>query len=244
MNYPEGVMPEQSEPLTPEQKLEELRRQVRELTARNQILERLAGKDELTGLDNRRTFEEEIRREISGAMRTGQPVSVIMTDIDRFKDINDNMGHSIGDIALERFAAILEQGIRQTDRACRYGGEEFIMILPDTTLAHTIGVSERLRRDTETSTMVTGDKQFGITASFGISTFIPKGPYPHESPEEIKAIIDNITKQLKDSADKAMYAAKNAGRNRTGFMDGNGRIGVLEENLAGGSGMVVRHQEP
>lgn len=236
-------MAEQTESLAPEQELAMLRQKVQELTFRNKILEQLARKDGLTELDNRRTFEEEIRREISGAIRAGQPLSVVMTDIDHFKAVNDNEGHSTGDLVLREFSGTLKKIIRQTDRICRYGGEEFIVILPKTTLDQAVGVSEKLRHRTATSVITTQDKELKITASFGVSTFSPKGPYLHESPEEIEKIIENIAGSLKDSADRAMYGAKSAGRNRTGFTDNNGEIGILEEDPKNISKMVVRYQK-
>lgn len=209
---------------------------LKELNQKNKRLEESARKDGLTGIDNRRTFEEEIRREIRRILRTGQPISIIMADIDNFKIINDIRGHLAGDEALRSFATILQKGIRQTDRVCRYGGEEFVIILPDTNLNHANGVTERLRRSTEAS------KQ--VTASFGVTTFFPEGSYPPE--EELQEeITENITQQLLGSADDAMYAAKRTGKNKTGFMDYNGEINILEKSPTNSNKMVIkRYQRP
>lgn len=195
----------------------------------------LTSKDQLTGLENRRSFEEQIRTEINRAIRTGKPLSVVMADINNFKKFNDEEGHLTGDKILESLGAIFKQGIRPTDIACRYGGDEIFVLLPDTALIPAVETSERLRSTTEASTMIIGDKEMKITASFGVSTFSPEASYPHESPEQMRGIINKITTQLIDSVDSAMYTAKKAGKNKIGVMQANGKIQIahIQPNAEG-----------
>ncbi len=234
-------MNEQSESLSPQAELEALRQQNRELKSRNQILEQLARKDELTGLDNRRSFEEEIRRAVSGAIRAKQPISIVFADIDLFKQLNDTYGHQAGDRVLQSVSAGFKDGIRDEDRACRYGGEEVVIILPNTSLNNAIGVSERLRHRTENSTIDHDGRQIKATASFGVSSFVPTDINTQDPGEN--AIGPTINKLVED-ADQAMYGAKSAGRNRTGFINPEGKIGVLEKDPQNNSKMVLRLLKP
>ncbi len=218
-------MNEKAEVLNPAEEIERL-------TKQNQALERLVRKDFLTGLDNRRSFREEMHRAIAGAIRSGKPLSLIFADIDNFKLLNDAYGHRAGDQTLIEVSDTLKRGVRETDRACRYGGEEFTVILPDTALADAVGVSERLRKYVEDSTIV--------TATFGVSSFIQTNPVTERIPEEE---IQQTINQLIETADKAMYEAKTAGRNGTGFIK-NGEIAVLGKLNQTSPKMVVRHQTP
>jgi diguanylate cyclase (GGDEF)-like protein/PAS domain S-box-containing protein len=151
-------------------------------------VEAMARTDELTGLANRRALDEEIRREIARAGRMGHRVTLAMLDIDRFKDYNDRHGHPAGDFLLREAAAAWRLQIRQSDFIGRYGGEEFVVILPDCQPASASDVIERLRA-------VTPD---GQTLSGGIATWDGS-----ESAESLLA-----------RADSALYAAKYAGRDR------------------------------
>ena len=117
-----------------------------ELIERAEILESEAHTDILTGLPNRRRFDEEFARAFGSAIRRTSPIAVAIVDIDRFKQYNDHFGHQAGDVALRRIAdAIAESVGRSGDFAARYGGEEFVVILEDTTLAGATGVGERIR---------------------------------------------------------------------------------------------------
>ncbi len=163
-------------------------------------LEYLATHDCLTGLYNRNALEQWLNDEICRATRYNHALSVLMVDIDHFKAINDAYGHQAGDTAIRSFAGRLESSIRETDYAARYGGEEFVIILPETPLAKAEELAERLRnRIAGHSISIEDDKELSITISVGIATF----PQHTQSWE-----------YLLETADKAMYAAKKAGRNQ------------------------------
>ena len=121
----------------------------RELKEAHATVERLARADELTGLANRRTLDEVLRRETARAERLGERLSVIMADLDHFKSINDQYGHLTGDRALTRAAAVLGSQLRPYDLAARYGGEEFVVLLPGTSTEAAVSVAERFRQEIE-----------------------------------------------------------------------------------------------
>lgn len=157
-------------------------------------------RDPLTGLFNRRYLDETIQRELKRALRTRQPIGVIMFDIDHFKRFNDTYGHDGGDTLLRHVGALLQTNIRQEDIACRYGGEEFTLILPGATLQQTVQRAEELRlRVADLYVQHHGQSLGTVTASLGVSCF-PE----HGSSDE----------QIIKAADQALYAAKRGGRNR------------------------------
>jgi diguanylate cyclase (GGDEF)-like protein len=159
-------------------------------------MQQLALTDGLTGCVNRRSFEMQLERDLRLATRMRQPVSLIMLDIDHFKRVNDTYGHDAGDAALRFLADVLRDELRGVDTAARYGGEEFAVILPQAGLDGALIVAERLRSRLET-TEVPG---IGfITGSFGLATF---------------PLHANSRDGLVGSADRALYQAKHAGRNR------------------------------
>lgn len=241
MSYSGKEMAEQSEFLTPTQELERLRQENQALKTRIEGLEQLVTKDELTGVDNRRSFNEEMHREVARTIRGGKSIAIAFVDIDNFKGVNDKEGHPAGDSTLIRVAAVLNNSLRETDRVFRYGGEEFVMILPDTSLHHAIAVSERLRLKLANSPVELDNKQINVTASFGVSSFTPTGQDTQIPQEEI--IISTID-NLMETADQAMYAAKKAGRNKTGFGYLDGRINVLEQDPKNPRKMLVRSCKP
>ena len=151
--------------------------------------------DDLTGLANRRALDEEIAHALAGARRTGRPFAIVMADVDRFKFINDTHGHAVGDATLAAFSTRLAGALRQPDRAYRYGGEEFCLLLSDTDApgAHTL--AERAR---EQVTLPFEGAMRGLTASFGVTAWQP----------------DDTVDTLFHRADRALYAAKSNGRNR------------------------------
>lgn len=157
-------------------------------------------KDPLTGLYNRFAFKEILRQEIDRARRYDRHLSLLMIDIDHFKSINDQFGHLIGDQVLEEFADILKATFRKTDILTRFGGEEFAIILPETTVGHATMLAERVRKSIEgyNYSHLIGDKK--ITVSIGISNYHTPGQK------------SDIT--LLHSADKALFAAKKEGRNK------------------------------
>lgn len=160
----------------------------------------LSVKDVLTGLYNRRYFFEALDREISRANRTGTGLVLCMMDIDHFKKVNDTMGHLAGDMVLSEFGKMLKDWIRQSDLPCRYGGEEFAVILSDTDVEKASGVCERFRNTLNQRTFVYNQISFRITASIGISS--------------LALLTTKTGESLVNAADEALYQAKNEGRNR------------------------------
>jgi diguanylate cyclase (GGDEF)-like protein len=169
------------------------------LEDQNRNLQRLIITDPLTGLVNRRHLSEKLEREIARHQHTGSPFCVCVIDIDHFKSINDNLGHSAGDQALVLLAEWLTQGLRRADVVSRYGGEEFVIILTDCALNAGMRIAEQLRSKVETASQVAPfDSQGGFTISVGVVQYQDSMNQP----------------QLLDWADAAMYRAKRAGRNR------------------------------
>lgn len=166
-----------------------------ELETANAQLEALAMHDGLTGLGNRRAFEKRLTHEIERAARYGHPLSLLMLDVDQFKEYNDSFGHQAGDEVLKTLAVVLQAQGRETDFFARYGGEEFVVLLPHTDKSGALKVAERLRIALQAILW----PERAVTASFGVSTLVP-------------AIQDEAG--LVSAADAALYAAKIAGRNQ------------------------------
>lgn len=163
--------------------------------------EKLAMYDFLTNIYNRRAFFDRARQECLRAKREGHNMVIVMTDIDKFKSVNDTYGHDIGDIVLKDFATKLRGFIRDYDVVARFGGEEFIILLTDISLENAYKRVEMLRKSIEESNLVIGNKiNIKYTSSFGIAEIKCTGPNPFE--DAIK------------EADNALYRAKNKGRNR------------------------------
>lgn len=153
-------------------------------------------RDPLTSLYNRRYMEDVLERYANLAERNGSPLSAIMIDLDHFKRLNDEHGHAVGDAVLRAAALAIVGAIRPSDVACRYGGEELVVLLPDCSLAEALGKAELLRARIESLSDIHGTR---ITASLGVATM----------PETTS----NMTEIL-PSADAALYRAKQGGRNR------------------------------
>jgi diguanylate cyclase (GGDEF)-like protein len=165
----------------------------------HRVVERQAVTDSLTGLANRRQFYEVLGREYERAQRFGQPVSLILLDIDDFKLINDSRGHLAGDAVLHSVAATLGEVIREIDLAARYGGEEFAVLLPQTGPEGAANLAERLRTEIAARSIRFGTEEItGVTASFGVAA----GP-----------VHDQTQIDLIASADAALYQAKREGKN-------------------------------
>lgn len=162
-------------------------------------LVRSARYDSLTGLYNRGTFLEEFDREVSRCVRGAPAFSLAMFDLDRFKRLNDEFGHPFGDRVLKAFAEVLRAGIRKHDTVGRYGGEEFALLMPNTGKDTALRVAERLRRDLEARGITVDGRRIDVTVSGGVTTFGEEG-------EDWDALLT--------AADRALYEAKNAGRNR------------------------------
>lgn len=180
--------------------LMELRQRDRELALALTAMQRLASEDGLTGLMNRRALIEALQREVERCRRMGSALSVVMIDLDHFKDVNDRHGHAMGDAVLRGVAATLRSGIRAVDIAGRYGGEELCLVLPDTSAAGAATVAESLRAAVAAQPYEDGGQSVSITASFGVATFDKDGT--------------NSADQLLRAADEALYRAKTSGRNR------------------------------
>jgi len=181
----------------------ELERANAELAAANARLEgmnvrlaALATTDGLTGLLNQRVFGERLAEEFRRARRYGEPLSLIVLDVDRFKGYNDSFGHLAGNAVLRELAAVLREHARETDLVSRFGGEESALILPHTEVGEAVAMAERLRSALEDRAW---SAQYPITASFGVCALMPE----IGSPDALVAC-----------ADAAMYRAKAGGRNR------------------------------
>jgi diguanylate cyclase len=165
----------------------------------NRQLEKISRIDGLTGLYNRRFWEEQFVMEYKRDKRSESPSSLLMLDIDNFKKVNDTFGHPAGDEVIKKLANIIKKAIRETDIAGRYGGEEFAVILPDTPVANVEFVAERIRRLVEKCVVVYDEDNISFTVSIGIAGF--KHTYKDST-------------QWLDMADKSLYQAKAAGKNR------------------------------
>jgi two-component system, sensor histidine kinase LadS len=161
--------------------------------------ERLSKVDHLTGLNNRRAFNDAIAPMWSSALRSQRHVSIIMLDIDKFKDINDSFGHAIGDVLLVETAKVLRQACRDADVLARWGGEEFILFLPETDTANAVALAERLRSTIAAIRVNVGGQKIGFTASFGVAERAPDS-------SDLQVLIS--------AADRLLYEAKAGGRNR------------------------------
>ncbi len=161
--------------------------------------QRLAAVDPLTGLRNRRAFLEGAEHERNRAQRNSGPLTAILLDVDHFKQINDKRGHASGDITLTQLGALLKRQMRTVDIVGRWGGEEFVMVLPDTDLAGAQVAAERVRKAIEAIELQDArGEAFRITASIGVAQF--------EAGQSAEQLIDR--------ADRAMYRAKQGGRNQ------------------------------
>ncbi|WP_460312257.1 sensor domain-containing diguanylate cyclase [Aliiglaciecola aliphaticivorans] len=179
----------------------ELEIALRELSETNNELEQQTRTDSLTGIRNRQHFDKKFQAEARRCRRERSDLSLIMLDIDHFKNINDTYGHVVGDEVIKKVAKVLKQNLkRTTDDACRYGGEEFALILPNTDFDGAKALGEKLRESIENTVTEVDDLQLKVTISAGVASTIVNG-------------VDD-EKSLLESADKALYQAKRDGRNR------------------------------
>jgi diguanylate cyclase (GGDEF)-like protein len=168
-----------------------------EVKKRTAQLEKIATTDELTGLYNRREIMRILDIEISRVFRQQTPLSIMMLDLDHFKAINDQYGHQTGDVTLQNAAASISQGIRKTDAIGRIGGEEFLIIMPDTTIESAYDHADRIRQTLAMQKAADTAEQ-GCTASIGVAQFLQ----------------DDTLKSFIQRADETLYRAKAEGRNR------------------------------
>ena len=191
------------------------------LQAQQTQLEHLAREDVLTGLANRRRFEERAREELLRAGRYQHPLSVLLTDLDHFKAINDTYGHAYGDSVLKEVGQTFARHCRSSDLCARYGGEEFAILLPETQLTEAKLVAERLCTAVRNLTFPQATKEIHVTASFGIACFDTSNPQSLE--------------ELMEQSDQALYTAKHNGRNRVEVYAGPGRSSAPPSSAAGKS---------
>lgn len=177
---------------------------IRDISAHKKIedyLKKVANSDVLTEVGNRRFFLEEGKKEYSRASRYGQPLSLLMLDIDKFKNINDTYGHDVGDVALKALARVCEETLRESDIFARLGGEEFAAILPGTEIEGAAQLAERLRANIQAMVTTTSKGDILFTASMGVTQMRPE----LES-EDIEIMLNR--------SDKGLYEAKETGRNK------------------------------
>ena len=185
--------------------------------------------DGLTGIKTRRFFWEALSSEWKRASRSGRPFSVVLIDLDKFKEVNDSLGHLEGDLVLARVGRLLEQKCRQSNVVARYGGDEFIILMPETGIEHAQALADRLRVWLETDPML---EEHHITGSFGVASF----PIHGFSMEDLIRV-----------ADAGMYVAKHAGGNRVSTSDAFGEGSTLQRQLVSGyvEGFLQReHNRP
>ena len=186
---------------------EALEEREKELLEVNERLRFMSQTDALTGLDNRRHLNERIDEMFQHAQRLNEPFSLVMCDLDKFKSVNDTYGHQAGDEVLKQLAHILKDEAREIDRVGRYGGEEFMLLLPGTVLDAAVTFAERVRKRIEAHTFTFDGGSLKRTASFGVSG------WPHPTIGDSDALVR--------TADDALYVAKETGRNRVIRYDGD-----------------------
>ena len=177
---------------------------INDISARKKMeeeLQRLATTDTLTGILNRRQFFILAEQEVERSRRYDRTLALLLYDIDHFKQVNDTFGHQAGDIVLRELAKLVHEQLRRNDIEGRVGGEEFAVLLPETTISEAVVLAERIRGIIESFAINIGETSLHITASFGVTAV-----------KENDVALDSIYKR----ADSALYEAKNAGRNRVG----------------------------
>lgn len=168
-----------------------------------QIIQDIAIRDELTGMHNRHFLNEVLRNQQARSARTGEPFCVGIIDIDHFKRVNDTLGHLAGDQVLQIISRGAMQGIREIDQFGRYGGEEFLLVMPQTTLPGACIVAERMRQISEGIRFAELDPDLRMTVSIGVAQYRPG-----------ERVADTLRR-----ADEALYRAKGAGRNRVDYAE-------------------------
>lgn len=191
----------------------------RDLAEANNRLLAASRTDPLTGLNNRRFLEERLQEMWNHSQRLHEPLSLVMCDIDHFKSVNDKHGHQAGDMVLKQFSDLLQDAAREIDHVGRYGGEEFLLILPGTVLDAAVTFAERVRHDVEQHTFTYEGGTLRRTMSCGVAAW----PHPRITHQ------DTLIK----AADDALYVAKETGRNRVIRFDSlefNAHTTQLEEH--------------
>jgi diguanylate cyclase (GGDEF)-like protein len=198
----------------------------RELEKSNRMLSEISFEDNLTGLYNRRYLFDIVDKEMARAERNGRQFSILLFDIDFFKKINDNHGHHVGDLVLKRVAEVLNRAKRKSDVGVRYGGDEFVVVLPETDLKDSLVFAERLRSAIEGSKTSVAGNRIGITISIGVTAYIPGRTV-------------SSVEHLMDVADKALYDAKRSGRNRVSCIDPDNVAELTERDEGEKQGRLI-----
>jgi two-component system cell cycle response regulator len=173
---------------------------INELRRANERLQTMTFTDELTGIHNYRFIRKQLDAELKRSLRYTKPLSLCVIDIDFFKSINDTHGHTVGDAALKELAQILKESTRTVDVVGRYGGDEFVIIFPDTILVDAVRLCERIRRIASERSFNLAGQNINFTLSIGLADF---DPVRRKTPDA-----------LLEAADRCLYQAKKAGRNR------------------------------
>jgi diguanylate cyclase (GGDEF)-like protein len=185
-----------------QQAREKAEKRIQELHDTNVMHRELAFKDGLTGVYNRRFFQEALDKEIMRSQRYNRQFSLVIFDVDNFKSVNDAHGHTVGDLVLINVSRSVQEILRATDIFARYGGDEFVIIMPETDVSNAIAVAESLRSRIEGLTTSVGDLVIRTTVSVGLTSYI-------------STLGNRSRKQIIDIADKALYIAKHSGKNST-----------------------------
>ena len=178
--------------------------------------QKLAFTDPLTGAFNRRTFLELAEKEIARTRRAIGSLSLMMLDVDHFKQINDRNGHLAGDEVLKRVVSVVMMALRKEDMLVRYGGEEFCILLPNTAIDRAMIMAERTRDAIEQAHFMFNERTLRVTVSVGVATLSSEGS------EGVETLVSR--------ADEALYSAKRAGRNRVVAFPTNTTLGMLMMN--------------
>ena len=186
--------------ITLRKKEQELEKALDEVTRQKKMLEKLSRTDDLTGLYNRRHLNTVLEREFNRSIRHNSELSCLLLDLDFFKDINDTYGHEFGDTVIQASAAIIQDSIRSSDFAFRFGGEEFLILLPQTETEGAVQAAEKIRQRMEVKKITNGNISATVEVSIGVSSFCQHHPA--------------VRNDLIAFADKALYMAKNNGRNQ------------------------------
>lgn len=176
----------------------ELKQQIAENRQLQEKLQDQANRDPLTGLYNRRYLDDSLTREMARCLRQGDPLSLVLIDLDRFKSVNDDYGHNTGDEVINQLGLVLTTLSRASDIVCRFGGEEFLVVLPGTGLEAAEARAEEYRRMFESTPIPTEDNHLSVTLSAGVAC-----SYREIAPDDLIRL-----------ADQALYQAKETGRNR------------------------------
>ncbi|MDU9050543.1 MAG: diguanylate cyclase [Candidatus Electrothrix sp. Rat3] len=190
--------------------IHELRTTKQLVLEQNRQLKRLSTHDDLTGLYNRRHLVVSLAQEFSSSCRHGTELSLIMLDLDHFKMINDNFGHNFGDYVLKEFSDLLRETVRKSDLLFRFGGEEFIVLLPQTAAGGAAKTAEKIRRNCAERVIGNGKSVVKITVSIGVTSYNKE--------------LHQTTDCMISCADQALYQAKDCGRNRVVVHQGKGKL--------------------